>query len=44
MSPLEFMQRLAAQVTPLDPATSAAALSPLKDSFKASNQATSRTA
>jgi hypothetical protein len=33
MSPLEFMQRLAAQVTRLHPAASAALLSPLKGSF-----------
>ena len=44
VSPLEFMQRLAAQVTRLHPATPAALLSPLKGSVKAPNQATSGTA
>jgi hypothetical protein len=44
MSPLEFMLRLAAQANRLQPATLSTLLSPLKGSFKAPKQATSRTA
>ena len=42
MSPLEFMQQLAALVTRLHPATSSSLLSQPKGSYRAPNQATSR--
>jgi hypothetical protein len=44
MSPLEFMQRLAALVTRLHPATSSFLLWSLKGSYGAPNRAKSRTA